>query len=306
MTRLTFVVLLATAHSISFSQSAYIANVPDIVQPPALPAWLNNPNNWCTPTASANIFAYWNANGWAGIAGGFANRNLAGELGWFMDTNDQVNGKGVAPDFHAGTYDQDPRGSGFDALNGLKNWCAFDVNTMTFGTANVPYPGPAPVNKIAYPWQVSEVIANGFQNAKTEIDSLRPLLACFRHWDIFNTGVVVGVGGVNMPLYDFNEPPHNIGGSTSEGSWEQDFGLGHCVTVVGYAQNVVYNGQNVNVLAVHDTIPAAGAGTTTPVDLAILFDGHWKYNFDVVPVPEPSILVAFGAAGLAFARRRRM
>lgn len=288
------------------NSQGYVANVPDIVVPPQLPAFLVNGNNWCTPTAASNIVVYWNANGSPGVAGGFVNRSVAGQLGWFMDTNDQTGGKGVAADGHLGTWEVDPRGSGFDAVSGIFNWARWNPALTTFGVNNVPYPGATPGAKVGYPWIVTRVLANGYLDATTEINAGRPLISNFTHWDMFFTGLTTLVNGVQTQVWDFREPhAGSVNGSTSEGSWSMDFGLGHSVTTVGYVNNFNYQGQNVNLLVVHDTIPAVGNGYVTPLEIAVPFDAHWKSNIDVNPVPEPATFVALIVGSAALILRRR-
>lgn len=293
-----------TQGSFAWAQSNYISGVPDIVMPPALPQWLQNGNNWCAPTAGANVVKYWDGNGYPGVGGGFANRNLAGEMGWFMDTNDQA----VPDDQHLGSHLTDPLASGFDIVNGLANWARWDANNTTFGVNNLPYPGQTPQAKTAYPWAVSLVLANLFGNAVAEIDAGRPVLAAFQHWDMFNTGLAVNVGGNQIQVWDFKaQPQGSIGGSNDDGYWEQDFGLGHMVTGIGYFKNFQYHGNPVDLLIVHDGIGANGLGFVTPVDMAVVVSGpQWFANVNVNPVPEPTTFVA-AAAGLAMwiARRRR-
>jgi hypothetical protein len=302
--RAAFLLLAVAPSATLWSQSNYIAGVPDIVMPPALPPWLQNGNNWCAPTAAANVVKYWDSNGYVGVAGGFANRNLAGEMGWFMDTNDQT----VPDDLHLGSWLTDPMASGFDIVNGVFNWARWDANNSTFGVNNLPYPGQTPAAKIAYPWSVTLVQANLFANAVVEIDAGRPLLAAFQHWDMVNTGLVVQVGGNQIQVWDFNPQPQGaIGGSNEDGFWEQDFALGHMVTGIGYVQNFLYKGNMVNLLIVHDGIGANGLGFVTPVDMAVVVSGpQWIANVDVDPVPEPATLLGL-SAGLALwiARRKR-
>jgi hypothetical protein len=291
------------------AQSSYLPLVPDVCMPPAAAGgWpvVATPN-WCTPTAGANIILYWDAGGYAGVAGNPAipGKAVAYELGWFMDTNDWA----VADDGHAGTFLSDPNASGFDAVNGIRNFARWDANNTKFGVGQLAPPGPRPAGKVGYGWGVSLILANGYANAVAEINAGRPLLTSFQHWGIVNTGQFANIGGINYPVYDFGANPGQIGGIDEYGNpWNQDFGLGHTVTTVGYFSNFILQGQNVNLLIVHDGVPAMGQGVVTPVDLAIVFRGNlWNGNINIDPVPEPNTLgvILVGGIALAAALRRR-
>jgi len=291
------------------AQSAYLPLVPDVCMPPAVAAgWPGVPTpNWCTPTAGANIILYWDAGGYAGVAGNPAlpGKAVAYELGWFMDTNDWA----VADDGHPGTFLLDPNASGFDAVNGIRNFARWDAANTMFGIGQLTPPGPRPPGKVGYSWGVNLVLANGYANAMAEINAGRPLLTSFQHWGIMNSGLFVNIGGTNYPVYDFAANPGQVGGVDEYGTpWGQNFELGHTVTTVGYSSNFILQGQNVNLLIVHDGVPTMGQGFVTPVDLAIVFRGHlWNGNINIDPVPEPSSLgmILAGGFSLAAALRRR-
>lgn len=313
-----FVLSLGALATGAWAGDNYIQNVPDIVQPPIKPPWAGanwNPNNFCAPTAAANVIQYWNNNGFAGVSGGFAGKGLAGELGWFMDTNDDT----VSDDQHLGTFTNDPLASGFDVMNGIVNWAAWSNVNFTFGAGNLPHPtGGAPAGKVAYNWTTTLVNqkASAMSNAMSEIDAGRPLLTAFVHWDLIKTGKTVTLtGGQVIDVYTFNpNPAQQQSGTDEEGNyWDQGFALGHMVTTVGYYQ--AFQGiQGNDLLIVHDTIPSLAGqqnpGFTTPTDLAIDFSLNvqnqlWKEHVNVMAVPEPfAFFLGAAGLGLAIARRR--
>jgi hypothetical protein len=307
--------LVACTWQAAIAQSAYIPNVPDVVQPPAFPGWANaatwNSNHYCTPVAAANIAVYWDLMGvFPGVANqpAWGGRRVAGEYGWFMDTNDQTLGKGVAPDGHLGTHTTDPRNSGFDAVNGVRNFAAWSPTSLVFN--GIPYPGVTPATKSGYNWTVSLIQVNGYSNAVGEINLGRPLMVSFNHWDIFNTNLTINLAGMQIQVWDFKEEPaDSISGATSEGSWKQDFTLGHTVAGVGYFSNFNYQGGLVNLLIAHDGIPSAaqgGVGFVTPTDVAVVWRSNlWQSNINIVPEPGTLAALAVGVVGLLALRRRR-
>jgi hypothetical protein len=307
--------LVACTWQAAIAQARYIPNVPDIIQPPAFPGWALvgtwNSNHYCTPVAAANTAVYWDLMGvFPGVANqpAWGGRRVAGEYGWFMDTNDQTLGKGVTPDWHLGTHTTDPRASGFDAVNGVRNFAAWSPSNFTFN--GIPYTGVTPPTKVGYNWTVTLIQANGYSNAVGEINYGRPVMTSFSHWDIFNTNQLVKVSGVEIQVWDFKtSPAGSINGSSPEGSWEQDFTLGHTVAAVGYFRNFTYDSSLVDLLIVHDGIPSAaqgGNGFVTPTDVAVVWRSNlWQSNINIVPEPGTLAALAVGVVGLLALRRRR-
>jgi hypothetical protein len=279
-TAATTTITMNAAHTVTahFALGVFIANVPDTNVPPTsgLP-------NFCAPTAMANILEYWDdvanhANA-QNVTAGLIPETVADLVGYFMDTNNiapPARGNGV--DGHFGTYAK-------DITPGNVDYVRWD-NAHNFTT-----PPPAlPAGKVGHVWTGADdysITTNvGFPFIKTEIDAGRPLVVCYRWWNLlFGTNVTDPQSGKVISVYQFGpqtsnstNPPEQWNGSYGEGC------IGHAVTGVGYILNWDPDGSggplpSGNYTIVHDT------WATTPENIAVPWispGGPWNSSHAVL------------------------
>jgi hypothetical protein len=269
----------ATAH---FALGTLIANVPDT-------NWTGaNPANYCAPLAMVNILGYWdevmgrpsayNVTAWQQPSN---LTTVANYVGYFMDTNNAeaakpANLRGNDADGHFGTYAKDI------TPGGTMDYVRWDGGNL-FNT-----PPPAlPAGKLGYTWtgtdDYSTVAPVGFPFIKTEIDAGRPLVVCYRWWNLIpginvtdpQSGKVISVYMFGSQTYNSTNPPEEWNGSYGEGC------IGHAVTCVGYILNWnPLGGGAANWTIVHDT------WSTTPENIAVPWifpGGPWNSSHAVLP-----------------------
>jgi hypothetical protein len=260
-----------TAH---FALGTLIANVPDTSVPPTSVS-----PNFCAPTAMANILGYWdevmglpNAQNVTAFLVLHNLKTVADLVGWFMDTNNPPNpARGNGP--HFGTYAKDITPGNLDYVR----WDAAHNFTIA------PPPG-----KLGHVWTGTDdyfTTTNvGFPFIKTEIDHGRPLVVCYRWWNlIFGTNVTDPQSGKVISVYQWGpqtsnstNPPEQWNGSYGEGC------IGHAVTGVGYILNWDPDGPgglpSGNWTIVHDT------WATTPENIAVPWSPlPWNSSHAVLP-----------------------
>jgi hypothetical protein len=261
-----------TAH---FALGTLIANVPDTNVPPT-----SGLANYCAPTAMVNILGYWDevmGNSTAyNVTAFLVPHNLntvANYVGWFMDTNNPPNpARANGP--HAGTYAKDITPGNLDYVR----WDAAHNFTIA-----------PPAGKVGHVWAGANDYCNvapvGFPFIKAEIDAGRPLVVCYRWWNLMpgtnvtdpQSGKVISVYQFGVQTYNSTNPPEQWNGSYGEGY------IGHAVTCVGYILNWNPLGLGVaNWTIVHDT------WATTPENIAVPWippspAGPWNSSHSVLP-----------------------
>ncbi|KPK70104.1 hypothetical protein AMJ71_09890 [candidate division TA06 bacterium SM1_40] len=276
-----------------------ITGVPDENQPPAgLFPQGGVFTNFCAPTAAANIVSFWDEyrvnpgaikvlNCWQpcyaiGRINDCAKRKEAADyIGWFMDTNNQgdpVRMNGTVFPAAMGTFNG-------DVGPGLTNFVSWEGTYPNL-------PDTAGVCKQGYNWTVTPFYGPDPEQAwefyKAEIDSGRPLLTSFLYWnpvpegkrqkatdaaslwedewvDYYTWGNAVNASGAPDPVEQWNW-------------YEEEQGIGHMVTGVGYATDNLGNRWAI----VHDNWP------TTPRNIAIPW-ANWAANFRVLPDVTPNV-----------------
>ena len=111
----------------------------------------------------------------------------------------------------------------------------------------------------------------GFPFIKAEIDAGRPLVVCYRYWNlIFGTNVTDPQSGKVISVYQWGAPSSNSTPPNPAEKWTGSYGedcIGHAVTCVGYILNWDPDGAGPlpsgNWTIVHDT------WATTPENIAV-------------------------------------
>ena len=293
-----------------------IQNVPDWNQP--YDGYLADPNpgpppnnadpydNYCTPTAAANLFGWWeDAKGFVGITDRQAFPNTPAypnnvnpptwqqglwhdgniELGWQLDTNDVDPMKYGLPDGHLGTWLS-------DIAPGLS---AYGNAAWVDPTSGIQKVGSPTYTTNA--WSVNQAnLGNStpWTDFVAAINNGRPTLIDFDIWFPVNPRSDPNYPEVDM-FYDWGMP---------------DETMGHTVTGVGYLD--VDGNPNTAIdywWIVHDNWSSTAATIALPYWNPA--DGGpaymWQQNDHVTIVPEPGtvVLALVGAAGLGILRRRR-
>jgi hypothetical protein len=266
-----------TAH---FALGTLIANVPDTSVPPT-----SGSPNFCAPTAMVNILGYWdevvglpNAQNVTAFLVPHNLNTVADYVGYFMDTNNiapPARGNGV--DGHFGTYAKDI----LMLTGGKLDYVRWDAAHPFFTP-----PPVRPAGKVGHNWTGANdytVAPVGFPFIKAEIDASRPLVLCFRWWNlIFGTNVTDPQSGKVISVYTFGGQTSNS--TTPPEQWNGLYGegcIGHAVTCVGYILNWnPLGGAAQNWTIVHDT------WATTPENIAVPWifpGGPWNSSHSVLP-----------------------
>jgi hypothetical protein len=275
-----------TAH---FALGKLIENVPDT-------NWTNgvDPNNFCAPLAMVNILGYWdevkglpnaqNVTAWCVPSNLHTVANL---VGYFMDTNNAqaakaVNLRGNDADTHAGTYAKDI----LMLTGGKLDYVRWDAGNP-FNTALAPA-GPAlPPGKVGHDWTGTDDYAVGFPFIKTQIDAGKPLVVCYRWWNLnmtSGTNVTDPQSGQTISAFQWGTPTSYS--SYPPEDWNMGTGencIGHAVTGVGYILNWDPDGAggplpSDNWTIVHDT------WGTTPENIAVPWTtAPWNSSHSVLP-----------------------
>ncbi len=229
-----FLLLGAVALASIALGNAVILQVPDWNQPSAYtPPGGGLYNDWCGPTAGANVMGYWeDLNGKTGLADGQAftatpayGGNVGWqqglwhdgivEMGWFMDTN---NWRTTLPNVFPPTATGGT--STADIGPGLTNYAAGSWTDPT-----PPGPGlvrtPYGITITGDAWNlVPGNTATAWSNYMAEINASRPVLVMFDTW--LNSGALLGT--------------HDILGDTQHTAYEYAWGTTemHVVTGVGW------------------------------------------------------------------------
>ena len=268
--------------SANFALGVLIAGVPDTNVPPTTGA-----PNFCAPIAMVNILGYWDeVKGLASaknVTAWLVPSNLntvADYVGYFMDTNNiapPARGNGV--DGHLGTKAK-------DITPGNLDYVRWD-NTHNFTT-----PPPAlPARKVGHVWtgidDYSTITNIGFPFIKAEIDAGRPLVVCYRWWNLsFGTNVTDPQSGKVISAYTWGPPSNHSTPPDPAENWTEyisgELCIGHAVTCVGYILNWDPDGAGPlpsgNYTIVHDT------WATTPENIAVPWTGApWNSSHAVLP-----------------------
>jgi hypothetical protein len=209
---------------------------------------------------------------------------VADLVGYFMDTNNIAPpARGNGPDGHLGTYAKDI----LMLTLGKLDYVRWD-NTHNFTTP----PPVLPAGKVGHDWGGANDYCNavspvGFLFIKAEIDAGRPLVVCYRWWNLIpGTNVTDPQSGKVISVYQFGgqtsnstNPPEKWNGLYGEGC------IGHAVTCVGYILNWDPDGSgnplpSANWTIVHDT------WATTPENIAVPWifpGGPWNSSHSVLP-----------------------
>jgi hypothetical protein len=286
-TAATTTITMNAGHTViaHFALGVFIANVPDT-------NWTNgvDPNNFCAPLAMVNILGYWdevigsanatNVTAWCVPSNLHTVANL---VGFFMDTNNVEAGPPLNPlrgndaDGHFGTYAKDITPGNLDYVL----WNA----TNPFGT-----PPPArPAGKVGHNWTGTNDYFGGgmgFPFIKAEIDADRPLVVCYRWWNLLpGTNVTDPQSGKVISVYQWGSPSSNSTPPNPAENWTGTYGeycIGHAVTCVGYIPNWDPDGSGIvfsqgDYIIVHDT------WATTPENIAVFWPGPWNSSHSVLP-----------------------
>jgi hypothetical protein len=270
-----------TAHFAINGTMNFIANVPDTNWTAA------NPPNYCAPLAMVNVLGYWdevkgllNAKNVTAFQQPSNLTTVANYVGYFMDTNNAQafhaggNLRGNDNDNHFGTYARDITPGNLDYVL----WGAGNL----FNT-----PPPAlPTGKLGHVWTGTDDYVTGFPFIKTQIDAGKPLVVCYRWWNLnMTSGINVTDPQSGKTISAFQWGTIIDHSSDPPEEWNMGYGegcIGHAVTCVGYILNWDPDGSGTvfsqgNYTIVHDT------WATTPENIAVLWPGPWNSSHSVLP-----------------------
>ena len=280
-TAATTTITMNAAHTVTahFALGVFIDNVPDTNQPPT-----SGLSNFCAPIAMANILEYWDdvanhANA-QNVTAGLIPETVADYVGYFMDTNNAEAAnprRGNDADGHAGTYAKDI----LMLTLGNMDYVLWDA-LNPLGTP----PPVRPAGKVGHVWTGANDYATGFAFCKAEIDAGRPLVVCYRWWNLVpGTNVTDPQSGKVISVYQWGSQTSNSTNPPEQ--WNGTYGeycIGHAVTCVGYILNWDPDGlggplPSANWTIVHDT------WATTPENIAVPWispGGPWNSSHAVL------------------------
>jgi len=277
----------------------------------------NQWNDWCAPCSGANLAGYWtdvrgipvadtasfpnSTVAWAAgpswqdyLADGTVNRPLfpAGalpaqttDIGWYLNANygiayDAGGGKvmGGYPlgnPQHRGTYLKDIHVGLQLFLNSRYSFSgSIYWKTGTRGSGFAAGTDPTGAPAVIHP-----NLASAFGEVMSEINTNRPLIVCFRHWNLLPTGQSLapvgptnresGYGGTYYTWGSTPTPPYTNAEDEVWTNLDNGLALGHAVTVVGYIPAGDPDDQG----------PALGLG---PTDWVIVHDNWFSTPRNVI------------------------
>ncbi len=263
---------------------------------------------WCSPTAAANLFGWWEDN--PGVTGlnltgltdrqafplspAYANNAVAPfwqqglwhdgtvEIGWHMDTNQWASNPGPGGWANKGT------GTQFGAIGlGAVAYAGAAWNDATTGLAKVSHP----FSTRLYGWGAGVTAATVWADYIADIDGSIPLLVTFDCWVMVATEQDIGD---NVYKYDFS------------GS-----GMAHTVTGVGYIDPTPGVMDGGELFVVHDNWSTTKTNVAVPLwtfwtgDPATSTAAPWIQNDHFAWIPEPSVLLLVGASVLLLLKKRK-
>jgi hypothetical protein len=291
---------------VSAAAPVYINNVglmPDWQQPNAPLPFGNLPgySNWCSPTAVANAFGWWeDAKGAVGLTDRklFPATNTAPpagsplvayqwnerlwqdgtvELGWYMDTGQWASGA-----------------TGFPNVLGTLS-PAIGPGGVTYAqTAWNDMDGITPVNKLTFP------------NASVSTYSFNdPLWTPLKTWNDYKSGIDSGLPVVvSWETWVNPDTERLLEGDIYTYGWADVSGLGHTTTGIGYID------PNPNLLGdewiiVHDDWSTTQENVAMPLWLnpGVNWSTYWRQD-DLFLIPEPATIMLLGLGGLLLRRKR--
>jgi hypothetical protein len=284
-------VALLPSPAASAAAPVIISGVSDANQPPSNNLGIPCAENFCVPTAAANVVEYWDATvghrNAADVAGSLSLNDIAEHLSWFMATNGRLDGTCTMTAM--GQWGRtNARATGTSGTNisdlaiGVFEFARWDGDYYPFPGPSQP---PPPIGKAGRKWQAETELQSAYsalsdmlQAYQDEVDVDRPTLLSFEHWNLEwkytdGNGVqyyewladVDDTGHVDyMPTYrddDNNE-------SSTPPSFQEWNGtnLGHTVTGVGYVLNFDHpSGTGLrDWVIVRDNFPSTGTNVAVP------------------------------------------
>jgi hypothetical protein len=296
----------------------------------------NQWNDWCVPTSAANLAGYWTDYRGVPVADTTAypgstvawgagpswqdyladsNRPAAQvaassfpspvtDIGWYLDTNRGVKYDDGSGNAMGGWFFGDGNHNGTLLKNihvGLQNFlsCRYGLSGSTLwkaGTQGIGYAGG--VNSSGQPAQMHANEASTFAEVEAEINTNRPLILSFSHWNLVPTGQSIASTGTSTEsqyggtYYTWGDSPGPTNVNGEEWNfYNNDQTLGHSVTCVGYIPandpDDLFKGTTnaTDWVIVHDTWPTTARNVIIPLNFAQGAGGTWVANTTVVPWP---------------------